>query len=274
MLQRNLFRSLRRATTEASGNGFRYHSLNVNGVDFHVVESGPEDGPPLLCMPGAMGTAETDFMYQLKGLPEEGFRVISFDPRGYGKSRPPSRVFPIDFYHIDGADAAGIMEGLGIDEYKLMGWSDGANAAIILASKIPEKIEKLVVFGGNSFVTSEDIEAYEATRNVEKSWSAGMKAKHVPLYGSDLQPMWSSFCDGMKSIYDNGGDICKAEARLLQCPTLIVHGSKDPIVPNNHPAWFEANIPDSSSYYFPEGKHNIHIKYSQDFNSLVSNFLL
>ena len=37
----------------------------------------------MLCLPGAMGTAETDFAPQLKGL--EGLGVVAFDPRGYGK---------------------------------------------------------------------------------------------------------------------------------------------------------------------------------------------
>ena len=42
------------------------------------------EGPPVICLPGAMGTAETDFAAQLEGLaPSLG--VVAFDPRGYGK---------------------------------------------------------------------------------------------------------------------------------------------------------------------------------------------
>lgn len=42
-------------------------------------------GPPVICLPGAMGTAETDFALQLEGFaPAMG--VVAFDPRGYGKS--------------------------------------------------------------------------------------------------------------------------------------------------------------------------------------------
>ena len=38
----------------------------------------------MICLPGAMGTAETDFAAQLEGLaPSLG--VVAFDPRGYGK---------------------------------------------------------------------------------------------------------------------------------------------------------------------------------------------
>ena len=54
-----------------------------------------------------------------------------------------------------------------------MGWSDGANAAIHLAAHADTKdsIDKLVVWGGNAYVTEEDIEAYEAVRNVSANWS-------------------------------------------------------------------------------------------------------
>ncbi|KAJ9470122.1 putative aminoacrylate hydrolase RutD [Diplonema papillatum] len=264
--------AIRRASSEPAQER-RWKELNIGEAKIAVVETGPEDGTPVLCMPGALGTAETDFSGQLDDLPEHGFRVISFDPRGYGKSRPPTRTYPPDFYHIDANDAATIMESLGIQKYSVMGWSDGANAAVILAANHPDAVARLVMFGGNSYITQEDIDAYEATRDVATKWSAGMKAKHVPVYGRDLQPMWDSFCDAMLAIYRTGGVINKDEAKLIKCPTLIVHGKKDPIVPLMHAEWYHKNIPGASVYYFEEGKHNIHIKYRLQFNALVSTFL-
>ena len=41
------------------------------------------------------------------------FHVVSFDPRGYGRSRPPSRDFPVGFYQRDADDAAALMRSLG-----------------------------------------------------------------------------------------------------------------------------------------------------------------
>merc|ERR1712224_36109 len=89
-------------------------------------------------------------------------------PRGYGKSRPPVRDWPADFYHRDASDAHAIMEQLGYKSYSVIGWSDGANAAVILAAKWPEAVAKLVIFGGNAWVEQADIDGYEATRDVKK----------------------------------------------------------------------------------------------------------
>lgn len=246
--------------------------VNVNGRDFFVVSNGEDtSSPPIICMPGAMGTAETDFFPQLKGLADK-YRVISFDPRGYGKSRPPVRDWPEDFYQRDARDVAAIMEKLGHASYNVVGWSDGANAAVHLAAQQPDAVNKLVVFGGNAWVEQEDIDSYEATRDIKKNWSKRMLALHEPVYGDELQPMWDGFCDAMKAIMARGGDICQEEAKALKCPTFVLAGQKDPIVPMFHPEWFSKNIPDCKFHVFPEGKHNIHIKYADDFNKLVAEF--
>jgi len=247
--------------------------VEANGRQFFVVCNGEDSGgSPVICMPGAMGTAETDFSMQLKGFAGK-HRVVSFDPRGYGKSRPPVRDWPTDFYHRDAEDAHAIMGQLGFASYSVVGWSDGANAATILAAKRPEAVQKLVIFGGNAWVEQEDIDSYEATRDVKKNWSKRMLDLHVPVYGDELQPMWDGFCDAMKAIMARGGDICQGEAKALKCPTFVLAGGKDPIVPTYHPEWFAKNIPNARLHTFPDGKHNIHIKYAEEFNKLVLDFL-
>eukprot|EP00501_MAST-03F_sp_TOSAG23-6_P002454 GSMAST32.ASY1.ANO1.2564.1 assembled CDS len=153
-------------------------------------------------MPGALGTAATDFSPQLDNINglANSHDVISFDPRGYGKSRPPVRDFPLDFYHRDADDAAELMNVLGHKKYTVMGWSDGAISAVIHAARHPDRVRSLIIFGGNAFFTADDIAAFEATRDVEKSWSSRMKDTHTPVYGSDLQDMWSGACDAWARI--------------------------------------------------------------------------
>ena len=78
------------------------------------------------------------------------------------------------------------MEALGHKEYNVVGWSDGSIAAVLLAAKQKKAVGKLVIFGGNAFFTQEDVDAYEATRDIEKTWSKRMKATHLPVYGNEL----------------------------------------------------------------------------------------
>lgn len=55
------------------------------------------------------GSSKSDFQPQFEKLNREKFHVVGFDPRGYGKSRPPDRDFPIDFYNRDAKDAGDLM---------------------------------------------------------------------------------------------------------------------------------------------------------------------
>merc|ERR1719199_1305287 len=40
-----------------------------------------------------------------------------------------------------------------------------------------------------------------------------------------------------------------------------------------HPKYFQRQIPDATLYKFPEGKHNIHLRYADEFNAQVATFL-
>lgn len=85
--------------------------ITVNGLDLHYEKAGSHSHV-VLCMPGALGSTQSDFGPQLTGLSDR-FTVVAFDPRGYGKSRPPERDFPSDFFVRDAWDAAELMRKLG-----------------------------------------------------------------------------------------------------------------------------------------------------------------
>lgn len=246
-------------------------TMAINGINIFFMRSGSK-GFPVVCLPGSMGTAETDFGPQLKELSSD-MQVVSFDPRGYGQSRPPRRAFPVDFYQQDADDAAALMKELGHDEYGVIGWSDGAISSVLLAASQPAAVRKLVMFGGNAYFSAEDIEAFEATRDIETSWSKRMKATHQPIYGDDLQPMWGSAIDAWSRIYDErGGDVCSAQAKSIACPTLVLHGAKDPICLMEHAHWFNDNIPDAQLRVLPDGKHNLHLRYADEVNGMIRAF--
>ena len=86
--------------------------------------------------------------------------------------------------------------------------------------------------------------------------------------------MHSGWIDGISQYYtDRGGDICVGAVKSLNCPTLVVHGQKDPLVPSFHPEFLHDNIRGSKLHLMPEGSHNLHLRYADEFNLLVKNFL-
>lgn len=83
------------------------HNIEVDGKNIHYETAG-NGNHILLLMPGALGTGKNDFLPQLTGLDGSVFKIIAWDPPGYGQSRPPDRDFK-DFYHKDAEIAAKLM---------------------------------------------------------------------------------------------------------------------------------------------------------------------
>ncbi|XP_050303124.1 valacyclovir hydrolase [Anthonomus grandis grandis] len=240
-------------------------------INYLKVGEGPNK---LLCFPGALGTIWSDFKPQIDGLDRSKFTLIAWDPPGYGASRPPNRVFDKDFYETDADAAQNLMQNLGIDKYSLLGWSDGGISSLIQAAKYPDSVDKLVVWGANAYLVPDDIKAFESIRDLSK-WSPRMKEPLIKLYTEQgLQQMWNDWCDVMAELFKDGGDICKSRLKDIRCPTLILHGDKDPMVLGEHPEFLLKHIKGSRLHRYPEGKHNIHLKYAEDFNKIVSEFIV
>jgi valacyclovir hydrolase len=53
----------------------------------------------------------------------------------------------------------------------------------------------------------------------------------------------------------------------------VLHGARDPLVPGFHPEAIHRGIAGSRLHIFPEGKHNIHQRFADEFNALVYAFL-
>lgn len=71
-----------------------------------------------------------------------------------------------------------------------------------------------------------------------------MKAPLIKLYTENgLQDMWNAWCDALQDIYKkSNGNLCKEKLPLIKCPTLIVHGNKDPMIATEHPQYLLNNI--------------------------------
>lgn len=249
----------------------------VNGAELHYEMRGT--GPhPIVCIPGALGTIESDFRPQLDHFGREGsgFKIVAFDPRGYGQSRSANRFKKgANFFLTDAHDAHALMQHLSLTRYSVFGWSDGGIASLILAASFPRSVQKLVAWGANAFVTRDDVELYEKTRDIS-TWSAKMKDPLVKVYGDErsLQELWSSWMDSIIEFQaQNDGDICIGQLPNIVSPALFIHGAKDPLVPSFHADFLRDHVTGSRLEVFKEGKHNLHLRFHQEFNKMVEDFL-
>src|ERR1700733_744704 len=187
----------------------------------HVERAG--QGAPLLLIPGALGTGAGDFPDQIGWFAERGFEVIAPDPRGYGRSRPPERDYPPDFYQRDAADMFALMAALGHARFSLMGWSDGANIAAIMAAEKPDRIDRLVVFGGQAFLTAEEIAAFNGIRKIS-AWSPRAAEPMRALYGEALDGLWDRYVDGQVALFEAGGNLYRERLARIASPAFVLHG--------------------------------------------------
>lgn len=147
-----------------SAANFVEEKINIENIDINCVRSGCGENAVLL-LPGALGSSWTDFRPQIEQLPRKlpNYTIVAWDPPGYGKSQPPKRQFPVDFFHKDAAWASNLMNKLGFQRFSLLGWSDGGITAIILAAKYPERVDKLVIWGSNAYVLPDELKIYNGS---------------------------------------------------------------------------------------------------------------
>ena len=243
----------------------------VNGVELYYDRRGNGDHV-LVCIPGFLGTTRSDFAPQLDyfGSCEE-FTIVAFDPRGHGYSRPPRRSYSgISNFESDAKDTKGLMDALGIKEFSVLGWSYGGMAALVLAFLYPDSVRTLTVWGAKVCNTEKDIKLHQQFRDVSK-WKKHVRELFEQEYGKDeLQTLANECFDEMKH---SGGDICTEVVGNIKCPTLILHGMKDPMITKFHPDYLLKHIPGSVACYFDEGKHHIQLSHANEFNQIVETFL-
>ncbi|WP_118135776.1 3-oxoadipate enol-lactonase [Oceanicella sp. SM1341] len=112
----------------------------INGVRIHYAVEGPQDGRAILFI-NSLGT---DFRVWDRVLPllPEGLRVIRYDKRGHGLSECPAAPY----YMGDlVAEAAGLLDHLGVSGAMVVGLSIGGQIAQGLAAERPDLVSALVL---------------------------------------------------------------------------------------------------------------------------------
>jgi pimeloyl-ACP methyl ester carboxylesterase len=115
--------------------------LQINGISLQVEDVG--SGRPVLLL---HGWPDSGYLWrkQIQFLVGRGFRVITPDMRGFGRSDRPEGVAA---YSLQNAvsDVVGILDSLGIGAADIVGHDWGAAVAWLTAALHPDRVHKLVV---------------------------------------------------------------------------------------------------------------------------------
>jgi len=116
----------------------------VNGLCLAGLSWGDAGARPLLALHGWLDNAAS-FSLLAPLLPQH--HVVAVDLSGHGRSaqRSPDATYQI---WDDLPELLGVLDSLGWERFALMGHSRGAVIASLLASVIPERVERLVLLDG------------------------------------------------------------------------------------------------------------------------------
>jgi pimeloyl-ACP methyl ester carboxylesterase len=115
-------------------------SIETNGVTLAVDDRG--DGDPVVLLHGFPELAYS-WRHQVPALYDAGFRVISFDQRGYGSSGKPDAVAEYGLEYLVG-DLIGVLDRLGIEEAAVVGHDWGSIVAWTAAVTHPDRVTRVV----------------------------------------------------------------------------------------------------------------------------------
>ena len=201
----------------------------VNGISLYYESHGA--GRPLILLHGGLGSGEM-FGPILPALAER-HRVIAPDLQGHGRTADIDR--PIDM-RLMADDIAALIVHLGLEKADVLGYSLGGGVAMFLASRYPDKVDKLVLVSANvrSYAIYEEMRAQQS----QVSAAAAEFMKDTPMY--ELYQRVAPHPEDFGRLLDKIGQAMakptdfSEEVRGLQVPTMFVAADADMAPPSHY----------------------------------------
>jgi 3-oxoadipate enol-lactonase len=234
-------------------------------VRLHWEDTGG-DGPPVLLIMG-LGMNATGWWRTIPAL--DGFRVLSFDNRGVGRSeRVPGPYTVAEMAD----DAVSVLDAAGVEAAHVYGISLGGMIAQEVALRHPDRVRALVLGattrGGDTHVpASDDVVAFirlRAQMTAEHAVWASAPINYAPrtrrdgghLIAEDIAqrlrfPVEAEYYSAQLAAA-NGHD---ARVEDIRAPTLVVHGEEDALIPSANGERLAADIPGAELSMWPGAAH-------------------
>ncbi len=210
---------------------------DVNGQTIHYVDSGGE-GPAILLSHG-FGMGWEMWSPQVGPLTDAGWRVVTYDERGWGQT-----LFTEPFTYWDlAADAVALLDHLGVDSAVLAGMSQGGFLTLRVALTAPDRVRAMVLVDTEAgSLNAEEYAQFNGLFDAALAeglagpvgdmlqsvvfgpgfdaslWRAKWNSKPVSAWAGAKECLFER-----DSILDRLGEIT--------CPALVLHGDADAAIP-------------------------------------------
>jgi pimeloyl-ACP methyl ester carboxylesterase len=236
------------------------------------------DGVPVVFVHAATGSSQV-WEHQLPAFTAAGYRVITYDRRGFGRSViDPGGVQP-----GSGADdLLALIERLGIGRVHLIGTAAGGGIALDFALSFPQRLRSLVI--ANAIGGVQDKEYLELGQRIRPAQFDALPPDFRELGPSyraanpsgtqrwlDLEHV--SRPQGPPPAQTTRNRITFALLEEMKVPTLLLTGDADLYAPPAVLRLFAARIKNSESVVLPEVGHSAYWEQPEIFNRYVLEFI-
>ncbi len=260
-------------------------SERVGDIDISYRTIG--SGQPLLLITGYSATMDMWDPVVLKELSSR-YRVIIFDNRGIGKTTASEKPFTIELF---AEDTIGLMDALQIKKAHVLGWSMGSFIATEVSLRRPDRVGKLIIYGGNcGWQNKEVVQAAPEVVNSLTNLSGTPRERSRRLIRVLYPEKWlqdhPDFLKGLPRPKDpvspatiarqgqamgEWKGTCGRMAEIAQ-PTLVITGTEDVVVPPANALLLVSRIPGSWLIRMPGGHANMY-QYPETFSRALLTFL-
>jgi pimeloyl-ACP methyl ester carboxylesterase len=260
-------------------------TIRVNGVELYYESSG--SGPQTVVFSHGLLMSADMFREQVRFLSPR-YRVVAYDHRGQGRSDRNARGHDMDTL---AADAAALIEALGLAPCHFAGLSMGGFVALRLAARRPELLRSCILLE----TSAEPEPPQNVFRYRMLSWAlrlfgtGAVTDKVMPImFGAtflvdparaDLRAEWRGrFLALRRSIHKAVTGVIERrgveeELQKISMPTLILVGEEDVATPPPKAERIQAAIRGSRLVRIPRAGHSSTIENPAAVNAALGEFL-
>lgn len=270
-----------------------HHGL-LKSTDLHVDDTGGT-GRPVVLIHGWPLSGES-WKAQVPALQEAGYRVVTYDRRGFGRSDKPKTGYDYDRLT---KDLQAVIEGLDLTNVTLVGFSmGGGEVARYFTQHGPGRIHSVV------FASAVPPFLLQTSDNPDGPLPASEAAKMSASLTADEDAFYDQFTTDFFSangtlvvdeatrqealaLAKQASKVAALEAmtsfantdfrddvKNVQVPALVLHGDSDGVVPfEGSGARTHQALANSQLHVIEGGPHGINASHADEFNRVLLEFL-
>jgi pimeloyl-ACP methyl ester carboxylesterase len=220
-------------------------------------------GSPVILLHGGLGHSG-NWAYQIPALVSNGYQAVLIDSRGHGRSTRDARPFS---YELMATDVLAVMDALHLEKPVLVGWSDGACTALILAAKAPSRVAGVFYFACN--MDPSGVKPFETTPTLDRCF-----ARHVKDY-AQLSPTPDQFKDlgaALTPMQQTQPNYSASDLAQISVPVVIVQSEHDEFIRREHAEYLAQSIPGAEFILLNNVSHFAPLQRPDQFNNAILKF--